>query len=245
MLQPNGAVIYRGPSMLDGAPIIVIATGLAKGSSNAKTGALIQTWILREDIAPIDSICGGCIHRGTTDGQRNIERSCYVNVWQAPQNIYKSYHRGIYPRAYGSQLAALGASRKWRLGAYGDPAAVPLWVWQTLLSRAVAWTGYTHQWRDCDIGYAQFCMASADSPADKTFANLLSYRTFRVRAANEPVLDYEATCGASKEAGHKTNCFDCVACAGNGGKAKVNIVIMAHGSAGKVNAHARRLAAAA
>ena len=32
MSTPNGVVLYRGPSMLDGAPIIVIATGLAKGS---------------------------------------------------------------------------------------------------------------------------------------------------------------------------------------------------------------------
>jgi hypothetical protein len=51
----NGIVIYRGPSILDGSPIVVIATGLGSGSSNRKTGALVQTWILRDDVSPIES----------------------------------------------------------------------------------------------------------------------------------------------------------------------------------------------
>jgi len=96
MTQPNGMVIYRGPSQIDGAPIIAIATGLAKGSRNAKTGGgLIQTWIIREDVSPADavhsgadaSVCGACPHRGEIVDRRNKGRSCYVNVFQAPQNL--------------------------------------------------------------------------------------------------------------------------------------------------------------
>ena len=72
MSKPNGAILYEGPSALDGAPIVVIVTGLARKSTNAKTGALLQTWILRSDMHPIDavrsgadsSICGDCRHRG-------------------------------------------------------------------------------------------------------------------------------------------------------------------------------------
>ena len=91
----NGLVIYRGPSILDGSPIVVIATGLGSGSSNRKTGALVQTWILREDVSPIKaiqngsdvSICGACPHRGRIEDGRNVGRSCYVNVGQAPLNV--------------------------------------------------------------------------------------------------------------------------------------------------------------
>ena len=106
MKKPNGIVIYRGPSMLDGAPIVCIATGLETGSSNGKTGGgLIQTWIIREDQSPTEavnsgadaSVCGGCRHRGSIVDGKNVDRSCYVTIFQAPLNVYKSYHRGIYP----------------------------------------------------------------------------------------------------------------------------------------------------
>jgi hypothetical protein len=42
MTKPNGAILYRGPSLLDGAPIVAIVTGLASTSANAKTGAMLQ-----------------------------------------------------------------------------------------------------------------------------------------------------------------------------------------------------------
>ena len=49
---PNGYILYQGPSNIDGKPIVVIATGFANKSANGKTGDMIQTWIIREDIAP-------------------------------------------------------------------------------------------------------------------------------------------------------------------------------------------------
>ena len=45
--KPTGYVIYDGPSLADGAPIIVIAT---IKSGNSKTGDMLQTWIIRKDI---------------------------------------------------------------------------------------------------------------------------------------------------------------------------------------------------
>jgi hypothetical protein len=249
--KANGAIIYRGPSMLDGAPIVVVATGLAKGSNNSKTGAgLIQTWILRDDVSPTDavntgadaSICGACPHRGDLVAGRNVNRSCYVTVFQAPLNVWKSVHRGIYADV-SDNLTATFAGRGVRLGAYGDPAAVPLAVWHAVLAEASFWTGYTHQWKDCDRGYADYCMASADSEGDRQMAGMLGFRTFRVRAASEPKLDREVPCPASHEAGQKTNCDACRACGGNTAKARADIVIVAHGAASKINAHARRIAA--
>ena len=138
--MPNGAVIYRGPSQLDGAPIVAIATGLAKGSTNSKTGGgLIQVWILREDVSPVhavhsgadSSICGTCPHRGRIENGRNLDRSCYVTVFQAPLNVWKCYKRGLYAPA--SNLATTFEGRGVRLGAYGDPAALPIEIWRAVL----------------------------------------------------------------------------------------------------------------
>lgn len=52
----TGMIIYRGPSLLDGAPIVAIATGLDGKHRNSKTGNMVQTWIMRDDIAPISRL---------------------------------------------------------------------------------------------------------------------------------------------------------------------------------------------
>lgn len=248
MPKPNGAVIYRGPSMLDGAPIVVIATGLAKGSSNEKTGnGLVQTWIIREDVSPTDavnsgadaSVCGGCVHRGRIENGRNVGRSCYVTVFQAPLNVWKSYHRGIYADATNADLGELFAGRGVRLGSYGDPAAVPLSVWSRAMARAAFHTGYTHQWSRFPE-MAQWCMASCDTPSERIQAKMLGFRTFRVRGVAEIVEEREIVCPASKEAGFKTTCDLCKACGGLTAKAKADVVIAAHGSVAKINAFTAR-----
>ena len=67
MKKPTGYVIYKGASLIDGKPIVVIAN---ISSVNAKTGNAIQTTILRDDIDPLlanktgedYSICGTCPH---------------------------------------------------------------------------------------------------------------------------------------------------------------------------------------
>ena len=73
----KSAIIYNGPSLLDGKPIVVIATF---SNRNKKTGAVVQTYILCRDISPLEAsktgadftICGNCIMRGevTTDPVR-------------------------------------------------------------------------------------------------------------------------------------------------------------------------------
>ena len=243
----NGIVLYRGPSMLDGAPIVVIATGIKGRSNNAKTGDMVQTWILREDVSPVDainsgadaSICGDCPHRGETDGAKVRGRSCYVLVFQAPQNVWKTYKRGGYIDAV-TALEDVGRDRVVRLGSYGDPAAVPAYVWSALTRYSKSHTGYTHQWRRAPE-LAALCMASADSSADRAAARMLGFRVFRVRTEHEPVEEREVICPASAEAGAKTNCATCRACGGTSAKARADIVIMAHGNgAGHV---ARRAAA--
>ena len=251
MAKPNGAVIYRGPSQLDGKPIVVIATGFAKSSDNEKTGGgLIQTWILREDMSPVvatqtgddASICGDCPHRGTATGAANVGRSCYVEVFKAPTSVWKTYKRGGYPQFAGHSIANLFAGRGVRLGSYGDPAAVPAHVWAGVLDRHAFHTGYTHQWRAFPE-LAQWCMASADSASDRAAAKLLGFRTFRVRTLAQALELGEVVCPASKEAGFKTTCDTCRACGGLTSKARADIVIAAHGAMSKVNAFAAQIAA--
>ena len=238
----NGIEIWRGPSELDGSPIMLIATGLKASSLNTKTGNMIQTWILRSDMSPVEAvktgadlaICGDCKHRGgEVDGVHGIKRACYVTVWQAPRSVFESHGRGIYPRPMRGETRALFAGRSVRLGAYGDPAAVPLYVWRNVLRDIGSVTGYTHAWRNCDPGFARYCMASADSAVEKLEAESKGYRAFRVKLATDPRLPGEVSCPASKEAGQKTNCAACKACGGMFAKARAGIVIDAHGAGSK------------
>lgn len=234
MTKPNGYVIFEGKSLLDGAPIVVIATGFAGKSRNEKTGDMIQTWIIRADVSPTDafksgddaSICGNCPHRPANGG------ACYVTVFQAPLSVWKAYKRGIYPTASLKELAELTAGRKVRLGSYGDPAAVPVDVWKALTFSASAWTGYTHQWHDGNADALKpYVMASADTMAEGFQARSQGWRTFRVRDLTEtPLANNEFICPASAEAGYKTDCASCKACMGNSSKARANPVIIVHGA---------------
>ncbi len=241
--KPTGYVIYRGPSMLDGAPIVAIAL---TGSANRKTGDMVQTYILRQADRPTDavrtgadvSICGGCKHRPFNGG------ACYVVVAQGPTVVWKGYAAGKYPDAMGAATVRLGAGRMVRLGTYGDPAAVPANVWQRLTRLASGHTGYTHQWQNQELpsahreAIASLCMASVDSLGEALKARLMGLRYFRIRTATEPMAAREFICPASDEAGKRATCATCGACSGTrdngrGGSA----VIIVHGT------KARRFAA--
>lgn len=239
LAKVNGVIMYEGPSKLDGKPIVVIATGLRAKSTNEKTGAMVQTYILRSDIDPISavrsgddvSICGTCPHRGDGTGKG---RSCYVTLIHGPRSVYAAYKRGAYPKANAFEAAALFAGKMVRLGTYGDPAAAPFALWTTALISAKGWTGYSHQWRSIPARWSELIMASADSLSDMEAAHALGYRTFRVTAAPfENVKGKETTCPASDEKGNVTSCITCKACMGTAGKAKASITIAAHGSGKK------------
>lgn len=234
-INPNGVIVYEGPSRLDDQPIVVIATGLKQKSTNMKTGAMIQTYILRQDIAPADavkqgedaSICGDCRHRGDGTGKG---RSCYVTLFHGPRGVYGAYSRGSYAKVSLADVAEVVDDRMVRLGTYGDPAAVPIEVIEALTERAEGHTGYSHQWRDVEPEYSKYCMASVDTEAEMHEAHALGYRTFRVTPEpNENIKGLEVVCPASEEAGRKSSCIDCKACMGTSGKAKVSIQIAAHG----------------
>lgn len=227
----NGAIFYRGPSLLDGAPIVGIVTGINRPTANEKTGDLLQTWILRSHVSPTAavvsgrdvSICGDCKLRGSSPA----DRLCYVTVFQAPLAVYKAYKRGNYRPLDLASIRGRGI----RLGAYGDPAAIPTHVWQMLLTGASTWTGYTHQWRSCDRALSRIIMASVDSGDERIVADALGWRTFRVRPSTDDPFDasVETVCPASSEGGYRTNCASCGLCQGQHKPAR-SIVIAAHGA---------------
>lgn len=232
MTKVRGVVLYDGPSVVDGAHIVVIASGLSAKSENTKTGAMVQTYIMRADQLPTDavrnnsdvSICGSCPHRGNGNGKA---RTCYVRVGQGPTVVYKAWKRGIYPVA--TDYSAF-TGRIVRFGSYGDPAAVPVHIWAGIAAQAAAFTGYTHQWRTCNAEFARYCMASADSESEAREARAAGWRTFRVAMpCDTPRVESEAICPASKEAGNKLQCADCLACAGNSTGRRGSVVIQAHG----------------
>lgn len=233
----NGYIMWEGESLIDGSPIVAIATGFQTASANRKTGDLIQTYILRRDIDPVSavrtgedaSICGDCPHRGVSDGKRNSGRTCYVYVGQGALAVWRAYKRGVYRR-----WVASACGRKVRLGTYGDPAAVPARIWLSLLRDSSGHTGYTHQWRDPAFSHLKStCMASADSPAEALLAQSMGWRTFRVGRWGETERDRahlsEVLCPASAEAGKKMTCEVCLACDGAGSGRRGSVFIPAHG----------------
>ncbi len=212
------AIIYNGPSLLDGKPIVVIAT---YSNRNTKTGKVVQTYILRSDINPLEasktgedySICGSCPMRGevTTDPKRKIAkgRKCYVNLGQGVLIVFKSYKRGVYKEG---DPRTMGRDRFVRVGTYGDPAAVPSHVWDELLAECETWTAYTHQkpWRP-DIA-----MQSADSYDEAKAHWAKGRRTFRVIVDLGDIdKSKETLCPASKEAGRRVQCTACKLCKGS------------------------------
>ena len=242
-------LIWAGPSQLDGAPIIVLATGVPASakrgakSGNTKTGDMVQTYILRADVNPVAalrlgadvSICGICPHKSKTAGGSG---ACYVNVGQGPNSAWKAHqHTGSMPLDL-ERLRGL----KIRFGSYGDPGAVPAHVWQSLADVAAGVTGYTHQWQSdrladagldtagADRALAQWCMASADTPDEGRMARRLGYRSFIVRAPGTAVPKGAVVCPASAEAGKRTVCATCMSCGGNGNGRRQDVTIIAHGS---------------
>ena len=231
----NTVEVWTGPSRIEGSPLVVLVTGL-ESSSNSKTGNMVQSYILRSDMDPLGALrtgadtamCGGCIHKAKAyDGTTWSERSCYVRVEQAPLGMYRARDRGNVPRVTLSELSELTRGRPVRLGTYGDPASVPLAIWDAYCRYATMWTGYTHQSANKRLrDVLKYCQISADSQGDALAARASGIGSFRVLAQGESALPFEMVCPASEEAGKVATCATCKACSGLDG---ANVVIQSHG----------------
>lgn len=227
----SGVVLYEGKSLIDGKDIVAIATGFDR-TRNRKLGKKsIQVWIMVADLDPATalnsgadkSICGTCKHRHF--------RSCYVNLAHGPAQIYKAWTLGKYPKLPSYEVFR---DKFVRFGAYGDPAAVPLEIWQNIAEVCDVWTGYTHRWKVCDKGLQEFCMASCDTLAEAEEAIRRGWRPFYVRQESDPVPHGFFVCPASKEAGSRMSCSRCKMCKGGHNKGRKGFpTIIAHGPSWK------------
>jgi hypothetical protein len=231
-----GYIAYEGPSLLTGEPIVVIINKVHAKSANDKTGALVQSFIIRSDVNPVQAletgddaaICGDCEHR-PINAKKTGKAPCYVNVGRSVLAVYNAYKRGRYTKINPQDLAIVLAGKKLRIGTYGDGAAAPVSLWQTLTMYTLDHVGYTHQWERAGFdhfGWSSLVMASVDSAAQALEAQALSYRTFRVSIGLDKQTG-EISCPASAESGKKTTCENCMLCAGQM-KAAKNIVIADH-----------------
>lgn len=230
----NSCILWEGNSLLNNEPIVVILTGLMIPSSNRKTGKMIQSWIILQNMHPFEAvktqadeaICGHCPLRGD---------SCYVDL-RPVFNLYRGYKNGKIP-PYSDQAERLIKIFKLplRLGAYGDSVAAPLEIWKPLLDVCTDWTGYTHQWRTCDPRWKEYLMASVESPEGAQLAHAAGWRTYRIIAPDDPIMHREIACPNSHD--KSIQCDRCKLCSGSSG---VNIAEVVHGAQWKIDRFLRQ-----
>ncbi len=224
---PTPAVIvWRGPSIFTGNPVQVLLSCLnpSSPSRNWKTGPMIQATILPVGVNPTRGFgtlaerdtCGACRLTGA-----GAARVCYaaMHAWLTGRSAEGA------PVVDLAEAVRLLGNRPLRIGAYGDPAAVPTEVWRGLVDGASHWTGFTHAWRTCDQALAQWVMASVDGPAEQREAAALGWRTFRIRHPGGELALGEVPC-ANESSG--VQCIKCALCKGNASGA-ANVVITVHG----------------
>lgn len=219
----DSQVFYRGPSMLDGGPIL----GIVKfGSNNKKTGDMSQTYIIPDvGVKPNEtlhdgsdaSVCGGCPMRYEYDDDgKHIPgtRGCYVVMFRGPNSMWK-YHRNkpvITPQEFGVMVEASGSPL--RLGAYGEPVAIPMEFWEPAINATIknktGFTGYSHQWSNPQFQmWSEFLMASIHSTSEIRKASKLGWRYFR--SSTDGHVDGEVRCPAPDKG---VQCIDCQLCQG-------------------------------
>lgn len=227
----NTFIFYKGYSLLDNkTPIVVLLTGI-NFSRNKKTGNMLQTHILIDDgTLPSEHvksgsdapICGDCKYRGGN--------GCYVKTYQSQNQMYRAYLKNRY-RLFTNKYAYLLEGRLVRIGSYGDPAAVPMFIWTRLMQLTAGWTCYTHQWNTSPYDASPFSMASTDTYEEALQALDAGYRIFHVATDKSDIdrIPDSIWCPATPEGGEKTTCVQCRLCSGNATQAK-NILAMPHGA---------------
>lgn len=244
--KPLGIVLWRGASYLTGQPVVAIAT---LKTTNRKTGDMVQVWILPDETAnPLEVLqqgrnggaCGDCPLQGTpvADAKGRIKlvnRVCYVNVGQAPHAIHKAYQAGKYaeydPATHDDMLRGSAI----RLGAYGDPMAMPISLCEHLVSLSRKHTGYTHQLFRLGLDpqvaarFARILMVSAHNKAIDAEAKRRGWRRFTVVESHEQAPQGSLECPAYS---HNLTCEQCGLCNGSKGGGR-SIYALAHGMSGR------------
>lgn len=218
----NARVLWQGASQLDGHPIMLLATGF-NYSINAKTGNMIQTYIVRQDVNPSvaqnngqdQSICGNCPLRPTS-GTRELG-VCYVTTAQGGiDSSWRSWSAGRVKDISPSEWATLFSYRFVRIGSYGDPVAVPVEVWDRIIEHSQGHTGYTHQWRRKVAQDYKFLQASCSTLEEVAQAKVKGWNVYvnLPTDTHHPVGFSGIQCPAQTDG---VQCIDCRLCDGKTG----------------------------
>jgi len=185
------------------------------GSSNVKTGAMIQTWIMNKEDNE-GAFCEDC----------TSIKLCYV--FQGKSSIQKKLARDGY-----EEVSIDLSKKRVRVGTYGDPSLVPLHVWKEEL-KIKKHTGYTHAWRLPHVQeYKDFLLASVEDLESYHLAKQLGWKVFynlldvyledvtleQVKAETNMIECLNST--------HELTCYDCMLC--DGAKGGKDIFIHPHG----------------
>jgi hypothetical protein len=237
-------ICYSGPSALDSAPILAVLTGVKRRSANTKCD-LAQLWVLPATVEPHiarrtgadASVCGQCPLRPLERAKRRAaglsvaDHGCYCRAHEAPLSVARAAKRGSYHSTdLETASRALWASgRGLRLGAYGDPAALPPWVVESLASAARSagqgWTGYTHHrqtYPNRSAWLKPYAMASCGDAVAVASAELDAWPSFATVSGEEPhwPLWTQQRVLACPAANGAVSCSGCMACGGNNGRGK-------------------------
>jgi len=168
--------------------------------------------------------------------KEDVKGACYVQWKKGPMAAWKASNRN---KPISLQAAsAICSDRLVRLGAAGDPAAVPLKVWKELLGidgagnmTAKSITAYTHMWNRPEFqDYKLICMASADSAMEKELARSMGWSTFTVRASPPDDDDRSTLCLNAVQDVH-LSCAECRKCDGLLSRSKpADIWVPLHGA---------------
>ena len=161
-----------------------------------------------------------------------VDRVCYVNVGQAPQAVWQAYKRGRYPTYNPKRHANLIRGRRVRLGAYGDPAALPIRILRDLVSLSSGHSGYSHQLfaidrRRADL-VAQFCMASCETLTQHREAVRRGWCPFTVVRPDQQPPAGAVECPFYS---HKVRRDSCLLCGGTSRRARP-VYVIAHAKTG-------------
>jgi len=231
--KPTGYLLHEGA--VNGSEFVVIAT---MSSKNDKTGDMTQIWFLLRDVKPQQAVISGLdantICRECVFASGN---GCYVNVAKAPTSVWKSYHRGNYPKLDPKNYGQVFRGRKIRFGAYGNPSLLPIAIVKAIASVSKGWTGYFHDWRTNPYAseYAKFFMASTETQDSHRLAQSLGYRTFHASPVKP---DGMIECLSDT---HGMTCAQCKLCCGLEKSRLPSVWINPHG-AKKNKANAAALA---
>jgi hypothetical protein len=213
-----------------------VITHLRGAPQNAKIGDMSQAWIMPVETSPNEAVsngddeavCGSCQFRPALGG------GCYVQVPFTSHRVWWAWQKfGSYKPI--EQLPDLTDAKPMRIGAWGDPMAVPAEAWQRLFDAGLGrWTAYTSQWTTASeverAWWQRWAMASCKSAEEAAEAQALGWRTYRARLETDPLQPNELVCPAAEESpSHGVTCAKCHICDGVSRRIRKNVAIVVHG----------------